>query len=142
MTLIVKTITRLTIGIIFIYGIYITLQGHLGPGGGFAGGVIVALSFIHILLAFGKDVGMKKLTQKKVLFLMSAGAVVFLAAAVFNFTMRHNLEIYALHAEKFRVFSPFFMPLYDIAVCFMVGTGLYAIFLALALFTPESNKER
>ena len=142
MTLIVKTITRLTIGIIFIYGIYITLQGHLGPGGGFAGGVIVALSFIHILLAFGKDVGMRKLTQKKVLFLMSLGAVVFLAAAVFNFTMRHSQEAYILHAEKFRIFSSVFMPVYDIAVCFMVGTGLYVIFLALALFTPESNKER
>lgn len=43
MTLIVKTVTRLTIGLILMYGIYITLHGHLGPGGGFAGGVIVAL---------------------------------------------------------------------------------------------------
>ena len=50
MTLIVKTITRLTVGLIMLFGIYIVLHGHLTPGGGFAGGVIVALSFIHLML--------------------------------------------------------------------------------------------
>ena len=54
MTLIVKTVTRLTLGFILLYGIYIAMTGHESPGGGFAGGVIVALSFIHIMLAFGK----------------------------------------------------------------------------------------
>ncbi|MBU3958757.1 MAG: hypothetical protein KKE91_02725, partial [Candidatus Omnitrophica bacterium] len=54
MTLIVKTITRLTVGLILLYGIYIVLHGHLTPGGGFAGGVIIALSFVHLMLAFGK----------------------------------------------------------------------------------------
>lgn len=44
MTLIVKTVTRLTLGFILLYGIYISLNGHISPGGGFAGGVIVALS--------------------------------------------------------------------------------------------------
>ena len=141
MTLIVKTITRLTIGLIFIYGIYVTLHGHLGPGGGFAGGVIVALSFIHILLAFGKEAGLKKLTEKRILLLMSIGAVVFLATAIFNFVIKHEPEAYALNAERFRIFGTAFMPLYDIAVCFMVGTGLFAIFLALALFSPGNNKE-
>ncbi len=37
MTLIVKTITRLTVGLILLFGIYIVLHGHLSPGGGFAG---------------------------------------------------------------------------------------------------------
>ena len=39
MSVIVKTVTRLTVGLIFLYGIYIVLHGHLTPGGGFAGGV-------------------------------------------------------------------------------------------------------
>ena len=42
MSLIVKNITNVAIGFIFIYGIYIVLHGHLTPGGGFAGGVIIA----------------------------------------------------------------------------------------------------
>ena len=48
MSLIVKTITRLTVGLILLFGIYIVLHGHLSPGGGFAGGVIIALSFTAI----------------------------------------------------------------------------------------------
>ena len=47
MTLIAKTITRLTLGLILLFGFYIFLHGHISHGIGFAGGVIVALGFIH-----------------------------------------------------------------------------------------------
>jgi multicomponent Na+:H+ antiporter subunit B len=139
MTLIVKTVTRLTIGLILMYGIYITLHGHLGPGGGFAGGVIVALSFIHILLAFGKDVALKKLTGKRIVLLMSISAVVFLLTAIFNFAIRHRIQGHTLNAQSFVIFVDEFMPLYDIAVCFMVGMGLFTIFLSLAMLTERGE---
>ena len=42
MTSIVKTVVRFTMGIIIIFGAYIVIYGHLTPGGGFAGGVILA----------------------------------------------------------------------------------------------------
>ena len=55
MTLIVKTITRLLFGFIILYGVSIVLYGHLTPGGGFAGGVILACGFILLVLSFGRD---------------------------------------------------------------------------------------
>jgi multisubunit Na+/H+ antiporter MnhB subunit len=55
MTLIVKKTTQLIAGIVFLYGIYVIVHGHLTPGGGFAGGVIMAGSFILLKLAFGSD---------------------------------------------------------------------------------------
>ena len=55
MTLIVKTITRYTVWLIALYGIYIILHGHLTPGGGFAGGVIIALALLNIMLAYGSS---------------------------------------------------------------------------------------
>ena len=54
MTIIVKTVTRIILWIILVYGIYIILHGHLTPGGGFGGGVIIALAFLSILLAYGR----------------------------------------------------------------------------------------
>ncbi|MCK4296914.1 MAG: hypothetical protein KAX28_09720, partial [Candidatus Marinimicrobia bacterium] len=33
MTLIVKTVTRVSVWLIILYGIYIILHGHLTPGG-------------------------------------------------------------------------------------------------------------
>jgi len=55
MTLIVKKTTQLIAGMIFMYGIYVIVHGHLTPGGGFAGGVIMAGSLIVIILAYGGD---------------------------------------------------------------------------------------
>lgn len=69
MSLIVKTVTRLTVGLILLFGIYIVAHGHVSPGGGFAGGVIIALSFINIILAFGKEFAFKKINQNIASFL-------------------------------------------------------------------------
>ena len=53
MTTIVKKVTQLVSGIIFLYGIYVITHGHLTPGGGFAGGAIIAGAFILLVLAYG-----------------------------------------------------------------------------------------
>ena len=55
MTLIVKKTTQLIAGMIFMYGIYVIVHGHLTPGGGFAGGVMVSGSLILVTLAYGGD---------------------------------------------------------------------------------------
>jgi len=140
MSLIVKVITRLTIGLILIYGLYITLHGHLSPGGGFAGGVIIALSFIHILLAYGKEVALKNIHLKTIPFLMGLGAVVFLGIAIFNFMTKQHVQAYSVK-ESFALLSFGLGTLYDLAVCLMTGIGLFAIFLALALFRIENKTE-
>ncbi|MBE0677029.1 MAG: hypothetical protein IH591_20415, partial [Bacteroidales bacterium] len=53
MTIIVKNVTALLSGLVFLYGCYIILHGHLTPGGGFAGGTIIAGSFILLVIANG-----------------------------------------------------------------------------------------
>ncbi|HID57013.1 TPA: hypothetical protein EYP37_10830, partial [Candidatus Poribacteria bacterium] len=55
MTVIVKTITRIVAGFITIFGAYIVLTGHLTPGGGFPGGVILACAFVLLTLAYGGE---------------------------------------------------------------------------------------
>jgi len=85
MTIIVKTITRLTVGLILLYGIYIVLHGHVSVGGGFAGGVIIALSFIHLMLAFGKEAALKKLSETWASVIESLGAIMFLSIALLGF---------------------------------------------------------
>ena len=84
MSVIVKTITRLTVGLIFLYGIYILSHGHLSPGGGFPGGVIIALSFIHLMLAYGKDVALKKISEPVMSFFENIGALLFLGCLLYT----------------------------------------------------------
>ncbi len=137
MTLIVKTITRLTVGLILIYAIYIVLQGHMSPGGGFDGGVIIALSFIHLMLAFGKDKVVATISEKRGLLLSSVGLTLFLFLARLGF-VREGI----IHSESghFKLFGGGLIPLYEVFIALMVGAGLFTIFLALALFTGEKKQ--
>jgi multicomponent Na+:H+ antiporter subunit B len=143
MTLIVKTITRLTVGLILLFGIYIVLHGHLSPGGGFAGGIIIALSFIHLMLAFGRETALKKLSEARASFFESLGAIMFLAIAILGFAGGYFfLNFFSNKGEPFRLFSAGIIPLCNIAICFKVGAGLFAIFVALVfLKIVPRNKE-
>ncbi|MFA6320991.1 MAG: MnhB domain-containing protein [Candidatus Omnitrophota bacterium] len=138
MTLIVKTVTRFTLGFIFIYGIYIALTGHESPGGGFAGGVIVALSFVHTMLAFGKEVALKRLRANLLRFIISIGALVFLYIAIVSFSGRCvqvNKLFYkeiSCHIFNNSVIIPF-------CEMIIVGAGLFAIFVALVLLSKADK---
>ena len=142
MTLIVKTITRLTVGLILLFGIYIVLHGHLSPGGGFAGGVIVALSFIHLMLAFGRTYALKKMSQSASSFLEGLGAVLFLAIALLGFAGGYFFFNFLSKGEHFRLFSAGIIPLCNIAICLKVGAGLFAVFTVLVLFRLNSGGKK
>lgn len=142
MTLIVKTITRLTVGLILLYGIYIVLHGHLTPGGGFAGGVIIALSFIHLMLAFGKDTALSKLSRPAASLFESIGALLFLAIALIGLSKGcFFLNFFADKGIPFKLFSAGTIPLCNIAISFKVAAGLFAIFAALVLLKINTKGE-
>jgi len=51
--LIVRTIARFVIPYIYLYGIYVVIHGSISPGGGFAGGAIIASASVLHTLVFG-----------------------------------------------------------------------------------------
>jgi multicomponent Na+:H+ antiporter subunit B len=50
---ILQTVARILFPPIVIFGIYVILCGHLGPGGGFSGGAVIGAGLILYLNAFG-----------------------------------------------------------------------------------------
>lgn len=131
MSLIVKTITRLTVGIIISFGVYIICHGHLSPGGGFAGGVIVALSFIHLMLAYGGEEAFKRLSKRTASLWESMGAILFLGLALLGFTGGYFFLNFLPKGENFALFSAGIIPLCNLAISIKVGAGLFSIFVAL-----------
>lgn len=125
MSLIVKTVTRLTLGFILLYGIYVALNGHMAPGGGFAGGIIIGLAFVHIMLAFGKEAALKRLRSHMLRLVVSIAAVIFLCMVMINFT--------GLHAP---LNNEIIIPLCEAII---VGFGLFAIFIALVLVSKADK---
>ncbi|MFH0935663.1 MAG: MnhB domain-containing protein [Candidatus Omnitrophota bacterium] len=140
MSLIVKTVTRLTVGLILLFGIYIVLHGHLSPGGGFAGGVIIALSFVHLMLAFGKGVALKKISKGLASNLESIGALMFLSIALFGFLGGSFFLNILNKGTPFKLFSAGTIPLSNLAISLKVGVGLFAIFLALVVLEESKRK--
>ena len=102
MTLIVKTITRLILGFIAVFGAVTVIYGHLSPGGGFAGGVMLACAFILLTLAFGRNAALE-VFREKLLASWDAFGVVSLIEIVFigligGFAMGQHIS----HGESFR----------------------------------------
>ncbi|MDP8234539.1 MAG: MnhB domain-containing protein [Candidatus Saelkia tenebricola] len=142
MSLIIKTVTRLTVGFIFIYGIYIVLHGHVSPGGGFAGGVIIALSFVNLMLAYGKEELYKRVPKTVLSLFESIGAIMFLSIALLGFTGGYFFyDWFVYKGEPFSIFSAGTMPLSNIAIAIKVASGLFAIFLVLILLRVTSGEE-
>ncbi len=143
MTVIVKTVTRLTVGLIFLYGIYIILHGHLTPGGGFAGGVIIALSFMNLDLAFGGSVSAKIFSKGSTAVVEALGAVMFLVLALFGLRYGGFFDNF-LHpdGDPGQLISAGIIPLENIAISLKVGAGLFGIFLTLIVLQKfESEKK-
>ncbi|MDO4616137.1 MAG: MnhB domain-containing protein [Lachnospiraceae bacterium] len=51
--MILQMVTRILVPCIFLFGIYIILNGHLSPGGGFSGGSVIGAGLILYVTTFG-----------------------------------------------------------------------------------------
>jgi len=141
MTVIVKTIAKFVTPPVILFGIYMVLHGHLTPGGGFPGGVIVASAFILLTLAFGRELAFQKLKSSTASVLESIGALIFLSLALigigtggwffFNFLPK---------GEPLRILSAGFIPLANIGIGLKVSGGIFAVFLTLVMFKILGRK--
>jgi multisubunit Na+/H+ antiporter MnhB subunit len=134
MTFIVKTITRLLIGAIFLFGIYITFYGHLTPGGGFAGGIIIACGYILITLAFGKKVALGKLSDFWASLIDNIGALSFWLIGILGYTGGYFFMNFIEKANPFGLFSSGTILAINIAICIKVAASIFAVFMALTIF--------
>jgi multisubunit Na+/H+ antiporter MnhB subunit len=135
MTLIIKTVSRLLVGLIFLYGIYIILHGHLSPGGGFGGGVVLALGLLAILLAYGREetlkwlrFGMlKDLERLSPLLFLLIGLVGMAAGSAFLANILSKGRLFALLS------SGLILPL-NVVIGLKVGLSLFLVVLTMAEF--------
>ena len=61
---ILQLVATFLVPIIIIFGIYIILNGHLGPGGGFSGGAVIGAGLVLYLNAFGFEKTERFFTEK------------------------------------------------------------------------------
>ncbi len=141
MSLIVKTVTRLVASFIVLFGVYVALSGHVSPGGGFAGGAIIAGGLILVLLAFGRHETHRLVTHRMALAWDCGGACAFLAISLLGYLAGGYFLNFLTTGEPFTLASAGTIPLSNAAIGAKVGGALFGVFLALAVFRPARKLE-
>lgn len=153
MTIIVKTISSWVKMLIFLFGIYIVLFGHLTPGGGFAGGVILASSYVLLMLAFGREFVQKDLPLALDSKLDCLGAFMFAMIATLglvfggvffiNFLHQNDWVREHLQSGPLKLVSSGTIPLSNIAIGLKVGASLFLVTFVLSVFrfSTSANKQ-
>jgi multicomponent Na+:H+ antiporter subunit B len=134
MTVIVRVVTRWLLGFVFVYGLGVALYGHLTPGGGFVGGVVVACALVLSILAFGKEQGPGAAFAKLASTLDAAGAIMFLGIAIFGYLAGCWFDNWIGVGKPFTLGSTWFVVLMNVAILIKVGAGAFAGFLAIVAF--------
>ncbi len=139
MSIIVKKVAQLIAGLIFLYGIYIIVHGHLTPGGGFAGGALIAGAYILVILANGSDA--IKLKKEEVGSSLSESVsilvVLMMAVAGFFIGAKVFFNNYLPTGKMGELISAGAIPLYNIFIGIEVAAALLTIFLALIIYKEE-----
>lgn len=136
MTVIVKTISSWVKVLIVLFGIYIILFGHLTPGGGFAGGVILASSYVLLMLAFGGEFVKKDLPLSLVSKLDCIGAFMFILIAILGLVFGGTFFVNFLvekYGQPLNLLSAGTIPFSNIAIGLKVGASLFLVIYSLSV---------
>jgi multicomponent Na+:H+ antiporter subunit B len=133
---IARTVTRLLTPFILLYGLYIIAYGHLTPGGGFPGGVMIATGFILLVLTLGRRKAEQALPRPVAGVLDSVGAFAFLLIALLGLwlggTFFLNFIQKADPGDAHEVFNAGTVPLANVAIALKVAMSFAAVFVVLA----------
>jgi multicomponent Na+:H+ antiporter subunit B len=140
-SLVIQTVTRMMIPFLFMFGLSLIVHGHLTPGGGFQGGVIIGATFILLGLAFNKDEGRLAAPDGKVRLLASSGILIYIVVGFFGILAGYNFL-----ANRCLNFPPFgeLGELFSGGSLFWIniGVGLTVSGIAIELFYAFLEEKR
>lgn len=126
---ILQKITAVLFPIIVIFGIYVILNGHLSPGGGFSGGAIIGAGLILYTNAYGFEKTQKFFTEKTYKRVSFCALTFYCLAKSYSFyTGAHHLESgIPLGTAGAIISSGLILPL-NICVGLVVACTMYAFY--------------
>lgn len=94
--MIVRTICRLVVPFVQIFGLYVIMHGHSSPGGGFQGGVILASSFMLLAVSEGIDELRRRFSINTITALTSTGVLLYAGVGVLCLVLGANYLDYGI----------------------------------------------
>lgn len=125
MDTIVKSVSRILFPFILLFGVYIAVHGHLGPGGAFPAGAIIATGFALLVIAYTEADVEHKLTKHELIDLKSVAGII-LVVLIINIGYKSRFDI--MNTQSFfELWSGGFTPFLNFAGMFMVITAMVMI---------------
>lgn len=115
--------------VIMLFGVYILLNGHLGPGGGFAGGAVMGAGLMLYSLAFGEE-KTERMFSEKTFKVVSCSALSFycLSKSYSFFTGANHLESFIPKGIAGNILSGGLILPLNICVGFVVACTMYGFY--------------
>lgn len=120
---------RMLVPLLMVFGIYILLNGHLSPGGGFSGGAILGAGMILFLCAFGFKKAERFFTFKTFRCITTAALVFYaISKGYVFFTGANGIDSHIQAGVFGRILSGGLMMPLNIAVGSVVACTMYELF--------------
>ena len=143
-SVIVRAMTRMLIPLIQLFALYVLFFGQLGPGGGFAGGVMLGTSLILGILVLGPDAPQCRLATK-VLHGDGIGLMIFVGVGGLcligggEFLNYANLDIPGIDSDARR--RSLGILLTQIGVAVDIAVTAISIVISLSLINGEESHD-
>lgn len=127
--LIQQKVCVILVPFLFIFGIYIILNGHLSPGGGFSGGAVLGAALILYLCSFGYKKTERFFTVKTFRIISLVALITYCLAKSYSFyTGANHLESHIPLGTPGNILSSGLILVLNICVGSVVACTMYAFY--------------
>lgn len=126
---VLKKVVSVIFPVLLMFGFYIMLEGHLGPGGGFSGGAVIGAGLILYSIAFGKA-KIKRFFNEKTFKVITCSALCFysLSKSYSFFTGANGIESIIPKGIPGNIISSGLILPLNIAVGMVVACTMYGFY--------------
>ena len=121
---------KVLVPMIVIFGIYVILNGHISPGGGFSGGAIIGSGLILYLTAYGFEMARRFLSEKTIKTLTVTALTFYCTAKSYSFyTGANHLDNIITPGTPGAILSAGLIVYLNICVGIVVACTMYSFYV-------------
>jgi len=139
--LVLRVVTKVLIGPILLFGLYVQFHGEYGPGGGFQAGIIFAAAFIIYALVFGLDNARRAVPGAAVRVLVACGVLLYGGVGFVSFLFGENYLNYSVLGASQVAGQHLGILLVEFGVGLTVAAVMVSTFYAFAGQNPPISDE-
>lgn len=139
--LILRVITKLLVGPIMLFALYVQFHGDYSPGGGFQAGVIMAVAFIIYGIVFSLDEVQRVLPPWVVHKMAALGVLIYAGTGMVSLFMGYNYLDYTALAHDPVHGQHYGILLVELGVGITVTGVMVTIYYAFTSRTPVMSDE-